>query len=76
MDSEIESDDETTAPCTSAMRQKIEAGSSRSGTTRKWTCAAVYKTKFQKRWQQAWPFAVPVKDPHSFHCTTCMKLVS
>lgn len=39
--------------------------------------AAVYQTKFQKGWQQTWPSIAPVKDnPHSFHCTLCMKTVS
>ena len=44
---------------------------------RKWSGAATYKSKFQKVWQQKWPFAIPVKgDPHCFCCTVCAKTVS
>jgi len=45
--------------------------------SRKWSGAAIYKTKFNTTWQQAWPFISPVKhDPHSFHCGVCMKKMS
>jgi len=45
--------------------------------SRKWSGAAIYKTKFNTTWQQAWPFISPVKhDPHSFHCDVCMKKMS
>ena len=56
-----------------AKKQKIED----RGSLRKWSGAATYRSKFQKVWQQKWPFAVPVKgDPHCFHCTVCAKTVS
>lgn len=48
-----------------------------SNSLKKWTGAAVYKTKFQRSWEKKWPFAVPVTDnPHSFRCTVCAKNVS
>lgn len=39
--------------------------------------AAKYKTKFQLRWRQKWPFAVAVRDsPFSFRCSVCNKAIS
>ena len=45
--------------------------------SRKWSGAAIYKTKYQRAWQRQWPFIAPVdRDPHSFHCKVCLKNVS
>ena len=57
------SDEETTGHPGPVKRQKSGAGS-------QWRGAALYKTKFQKSWKQAWPFVAPVKDLHSFHSST------
>ena len=65
-------DDSVEGP-SAAKKQKIED----RGSLRKWSGAATYRSKFQKVWQQKWPFAVPVKgDPHCFRCTVCAKTVS
>ena len=67
--------DDGELPCPSKRRKTGSATSSSTG--RKWSGAALYKTKFQSTWQQMWPFIAPVKDnPHSFRCTVCMKMVS
>ena len=51
-------------------RQKLCNSKAKSG-------AALYKTKYQKCWQQRWPFAVAVKDnPYAFRCTVCNKVIS
>ena len=45
--------------------------------TRKWSGAAVYKTKYQHTWPKTWPFVAPVKEnQHAFYCTVCKKTVS
>ena len=44
---------------------------------RKWSGAAIYKSKYQTSWQRKWPFLTPVKDnPHSCLCSVCKKQVS
>ena len=55
-------DDSVEGPSAVKM-QKIED----RGSLSKWVGAATYRSKFQKVWQQKWPFAVPVKgDSHCF----------
>ena len=45
--------------------------------TRKYTGAAVYKSKFKPWWEKKWPFVKLVKDDiHAFHCTVCFKVLS
>ena len=57
--------------------KRCKPSSSGGGSTRKLSGAARYKTKFQRDWQDKWPFATLVQgDPHSFLCNVCNKLVS
>ena len=45
--------------------------------TRKYQGAAVYKSKFQLKWQKKWPCITPLKDkPNYFYCTVCAEAVS
>jgi hypothetical protein len=42
--------------------------------SKKYGGAAIYKTKFNAKWQEKWSFIIPVKNnPHLFHCTACNK---
>ena len=53
-----------------------EPSSKRSKTT-KFSGAFQYKTKFNKIWQNEWPFVSPVPgNQHSFMCTICSKTLS
>ena len=47
------------------------------GSSKKYSGASIYKSKFQAGWQKRWPCVTPVNNnPHSFHCTLCKKVVS
>lgn len=57
--------------------KRLKTSGSSKANTRKWSGAALYKTKFQQTWQKAWPFVTSVKDnPHAFYCSVCMKTAS
>ena len=46
-------------------------------TSRKWSGAAIYKSKYQTSWQKKWPFLSPVKyNPHSCLCSVCKMIIS
>ena len=44
---------------------------------KKYSGAAVYKTKFKSTWTSKWPFATGVKgDPYSYRCNVCDRTLS
>ena len=44
---------------------------------KKYSGAAVYKTKFKSTWTSKWPFATGVKaDPYSYRCNVCDRSLS
>ena len=48
-----------------------------NSSSKKYGGAAIYSTKYNKSWQEKWPFAAAVKEnPCAFHCTVCKKNVS
>uniref|UniRef100_A0A1X7VKY4 HAT C-terminal dimerisation domain-containing protein n=1 Tax=Amphimedon queenslandica TaxID=400682 RepID=A0A1X7VKY4_AMPQE len=54
-----------------------EASRSSTSASKRWSGAAIYKTKFQESWIKKWPFVQPVKtNIHQFYCTTCSKNIS
>ena len=66
--SKKDDDDEVQYP--SPKRKKVES-------VRKYSGAAIYKSKYQLNWQMKWPCVVPVKgDSYSFRCTVCYKVLS
>ena len=63
--SDAESQSVTEGKSPSLPKRRKTAASTSTG--KKWSGAAVYKSKFQSTWQQTWPFIAPVKsNPHSF----------
>ena len=45
-----------------------------SSSVKKWSGAAIYKSKFQVSWKQRWPFIAAVPDNVSqFYCNICSK---
>ena len=67
----VELENELNSDCESLpKKQKIFA-------TRKFQGASIYKSKFQRHWQEKWPCVTPSKiNPYSFYCTVCSKPVS
>ena len=48
-----------------------------SSSVKKWSGAAIYKSKFQESWKQRWPFIAAVPDNVSqFYCNVCSKKLS
>ena len=72
-----EPEDGDLQPGSSKRYKSSSSGRSSESVPRKLSGAARYKTKFQRVWQDKWPFATPVQgDPHSFRCNVCNKVVS
>ena len=67
----------STSTSSASKRRCTATSSDDSNASKKYAGAALYHTKYNKSWQQKWPFAAPVKEnPSAFHCTVCNKNVS
>ena len=45
--------------------------------SKKYSGASIYKSKYKVSWEKKWPFVTAVRhDQHSFYCKHCSKIVS
>ena len=62
---------------TSSGAQKRPRTAASSTSTKKYTGAATYKSKFQPSWHKKWPCIKARRDnPHAFECTVCLRTMN